>query len=404
MMTTIEFAESQDHFDHTVAGFSERALGVYRAMRQTCPITRSDRLGGFWVVSKYDTIVKILRQPDVFASGDGITIPALPFPNRGIPSESDRPLHTDYRGVFMPFLTPNATAGYEPLIRDRVGALIDSFIGDGEADFVAQFATRLPGQVVAEFFGFDLHDGERCYKWLSTMMAPPDGEPSTAAAAGQSLLDFIMGVLADARAKPRNNLISSITTYVTKAGTRFSDEECIGLVFTAIGGALETTVSGLTSIVVYLDQFPAARAQLLADPSLVSHAVQEVLRMASPAHCPARTVRSDVEIDGVTFKAGDRVLLLYGSANYDDDRFKDPEDFRLDRGRNPHLTFGHGIHRCVGAPLAELEMRVTLEEILQRMPDVQVVGGSGPAIRNGGTWGYESLGIKFTPRPRVETN
>ncbi|WP_069403461.1 cytochrome P450 [Mycolicibacterium holsaticum] len=401
-MTTVEFAKIRDHFDHTAEGFAQRALNTYREMREKCPVTRSDQLGGFWVVSKYDTIIKILRQPDVFTSGEGIVLPALPFPQRGIPSESDPPLHTDYRGVFMPFLTPKAVAGYEPLVRERVTALIDEFIADGKADFVAQFATRLPGQVVAEFFGFDFHDGERCYEWLNTMMAPPDGDPATAAAAGQNLFEFIVGVLAEARAKPKNNLISSIANYVTKAGTRFSDDECIGLVFTAIGGALETTVAALTAIVVFLDEFSTARAQLIADPTLVNHAVQEVLRMSAPAHCPARTVHRDVEVDGMAFKAGDRVLLLFGSANNDEERFTDPEQFRLDRGRNPHITFGHGIHRCVGAPLAELEIRVTLEEILKRMPDIRVLDKSGPTIRNGGTWGFESLDVDFTPSP-VET-
>ncbi|MGV0870616.1 cytochrome P450 [Mycolicibacterium sp. XJ879] len=402
-MTAVNIAEAKDHFDQTAAGFSERALSTYRVLRDKCPITRSDKLGGFWVVSKYDTIVKILRQPEVFASGDGVVLPPLAFPGRGIPTESDPPEHTDYRSVFMPFLTPKAVAGYEPLVRERVGALIDSFIADGKADFVTQFAARLPGQVVAEFFGFDLHDGERCYAWLDTMMAPPDGDPATAASAGQELFGFIVGVLETARAEPKNTLISSIATHVTKAGTRFSDEECIGLVFTAIGGALETTVAALTASVVFLDQYPAARAQLVADPGLVGHATQEVLRMSSPAHCPARTVRREVELDGVTFKPGDRVLLLFGSANNDEERFTDPETFRLDRGRNPHITFGHGIHRCVGAPLAELEIRVTIEEIIKRMPDIRVLHQSGPTIRNGGTLSYESLGVEFTPGSTTAT-
>lgn len=400
-MTATDFAEIWDHFDQTSPGFSERAHNVYRMMREQCPITHSDQLGGFWAVSKYDTIVKILRQPDTFVSGQGIVLPPLPFPNKGIPTESDPPEHTEYRAVFMPFLTPRATASYEPMVRERVTELLDTFLGSGRADFVAKFAKRLPGQVIAEFFGFDFLDGERCYGWLDTLMAPPDGDPATAAAAAQNLLEFIVGIIAKGRAEPTNNLISSIATHVTQAGTRFTDEECIGLVFTAIGGALETTVSGLTSIVALLDQYPAVRAQLIADPTLVSNAVQEVLRMSTPAHCPARTVKNDVEVDGVNFKAGDRVLMLFGSANYDDDRFTDPDTFRLDRKRNPHLTFGHGIHRCVGAPLAELEMRVTLEELLKRMPDIRVVGQSGPHIRNGGTWGYDSLEVEFTPRPVV---
>ncbi len=400
-MTATEFAEIRDHFDQTAEGFAERASDVYRVMREKCPVTHSDKLGGFWVVSKYDTVVRILRQPDVFVSGDGIVLPPLPFPGRGIPTESDPPKHTEYRSVFMPFLTPKATASYEPMVRERVTELIDTFISEGKGDFIAQFAARLPGQVVAEFFGFDLHDGERCYGWLNTMMAPPDGDPSTAASAGQQLFEFIVGTLEKARTRPKNDLISSIATHVTKAGTPFSDEECIGLVFTAIGGALETTVAALTASVVLLDQFPTVRAQLIADPTLVDRAVQEVLRMAAPAHCPARTVRREVDVDGFTFNPGDRVLLLFGSANHDEERFTDPEEFRLDRGRNPHITFGNGIHRCVGAPLAELEVRVTLEEILKRMPDIRVLDKCGPTIRNGGTLSYDSLEVEFTPRPVV---
>lgn len=396
-MNGIDVPELREHFDHTTESFSRDAQHIYREMRSSCPIVHSDQHGGFWAVSKYETIIKILRQPQIFASGDGVILPSLQIPTRGIPTESDPPAHTEYRAVFLPFLTPKAVASYEPMVRDRVRALLDTFIEDGRADFVAKFAKRLPGQVVAEFFGFDLHDGERCYEMLSTVMAPPDGDLSAALKAAQDLLEFIGGALARTRAEPKDNLMSAIVTHVTKSGTQFTDEECLGLAFTALGGALETTVSGLTSTLALLDRFPDVRAQLIADPTLADRAVQEILRMEAPAHCPARTVRSDMELDGVNFHAGDRVLMLFGSGNYDDEKFESPELFKLDRPRNPHLAFGHGIHRCVGAPLAELELRVTLEEILTRMPDFRVISQSGPAIRSGSTFGYESLEIEFTP-------
>ncbi|CAJ1500554.1 cytochrome P450 [[Mycobacterium] burgundiense] len=399
-----ELAGFRDHFNHTIPGFSQRALDVYRTMREHCPITRSDQLGGFWVVSNYDATVEILSQPDVFVSAEAAVIPALPFPCRGIPNASDPPLHHDYRGVLMPFLTPDAVARHEPMVRETVGALIDSFIGDGEADFVAQFASRLPCQVTAGIFGFERHDAERCYGWLSEMLNPPDGDPITAAAAADSLHEFFVGMLAASRAEPDGNLISAISSHVRAGAGQFSDEECIALVFSAVGAALETTVSALTSIVVYLDQLPSVRAQLITNPSLVDRAVQEVLRMAPPAHCRARTVRRNVEVGGVTFKAADRVLLLFGSANYDGRRFATPESFRLDRSDNPHLSFGHGIHSCLGAGLAQLEMRVTLEEILKRMPDIQVISGSGPVIKNGAMWDYETLGVQFIARPVVQTS
>lgn len=123
--------------------------------------------------------------------------------------------------------------------------------------------------------------------------------------------------------------------------------------------------------------------------------------MESPVHSPARTVQSDIEVNGNTFRAGDRVMMLFGAANYDVDKFDDPETFLLNRPHNPHLTFGHGIHRCVGAPLATLERRVALEEILARIPDFHVVKQSAPAVHAGGTWGVGELDIEFTPGPVV---
>ena len=376
-------------------------LERYRTLRSRCPVVHSDRLGGFWVVSKYDTILKILRQPDIFISGEGILIPPLPFPVRGIPTESDGGLHTDYRAVFMPYLTPGAVAGYEPVVRERTTALLDTFIEDGRADFMARFAKRLPGQVVAGFFGLDPDDGERCYEWSANILAPAGADPAAVADAAQQLAVFITEALSRGRANPTDDLISAIVTHQNSEGKQFSDEECIGLLFTAIGGALETTVSGLASTLMLVDRFPKVRAELIADPSLAGRAVEEVLRMESPVHSIARTVTRDVVVDGVQLREGDRVLLLFGSGNYDDEKFAEPEQFSLHRSSNPHLTFGSGIHRCVGAPLAQLEMRVALEEVIHRIPDFRVTDQTGPAVHAGGTWGVSSLDIEFTPGAKI---
>ena len=396
-MTTDDLVRLKEHFDHTSIVHSENALNDCSVLRERFPITHSDQHGGFWVVSKYDTIVKLLRQPEIFGSGDGIVIPPLAFPLRGIPTESDEPKHAEYRAVFMPFLTPKATAGYEPLVRQRVTSLLDTFIGDGKADWMNQFARRLPGQVVAGFFGFSADDGERCYEWISDIVKAPALDHPSASASIQRLVQFMTDTIAQAKSHPGDGLISAIVSHTTESGAQFSDEECIGLVFTGIGGALETTVSALASSVMLLDRFPAARAELIDNPNLVSNAVEEVLRMESPVHCPARTVRRDVTVDGVTFREGDRVLLMFASGNYDDEKFADADTFNLHRGRNPQLAFGHGIHRCVGAPLATLEIHVTIEEILRRIPDFRVVSKSCPAMHGGGAWGLDALDIEFTP-------
>ncbi|MGV9797358.1 cytochrome P450 [Mycobacterium sp. NPDC003449] len=400
-MTAVDLGELNEHFDHTSAAHSAALLDRCRAMRERCPVAHSDQHDGFWVVSRYDTIIKLLRQPDLFASGDGVVIPPLPIPVRAIPTESDAPLHADYRSVFLPFLTPGAVRTYEPVIRQQTTALIDSFIEDGRADFMAQFAERLPAQVVAGFFGLTPDDGERCYRWVTTFMDPPGGDQAAAAEAVVSLGAFISEALSIVRAAPRDDLISAIVTHVTDSGEHFTDEECAGMLITSIVGAMETTVSAIASSVLLLDRFPSARKQLIDDPSLVGQAVEEVLRMESPVHGPARTVRADTVVDGVELREGDRVLLLFGSGNYDDRKFDEPEQFLLHRKHNPHLAFGHGIHRCVGAPLAILEIRVALEEIVQRIPDFRVIGHDGPTVHAGGTWGLSGLTIEFTPGVRL---
>ena len=173
--------------------------------------------------------------------------------------------------------------------------LIDTFIGDGKADFMEKFANRLPAQVVAGFFGLTRDDGERCYGWISAFMNP-DRDPSDSAEAVVKLGQLVSEAISRARSEPGDDLISAIVTHVKADGTQFSDEECMGLLLTAILGALETTVSALASTVMLLDRFPAVRAELIDEPTLVGRAVEEVLRMESPVHGPKRTVLRDVVV------------------------------------------------------------------------------------------------------------
>jgi cytochrome P450 len=396
--TGFDTAEFDEHFDHTSAAHAANVIDRYRVMQQRCPVAHSDQHGGFWAISKYDTIVKMLRQPDVFASGDGILIPATPWPVPLVPTESDEPGHSEYRDPFKPFLTPGVVGRYESVVRERATVLIDSFCAEGKADFLSQFANRLPAQVVAGFFGFTFDDGDRYYEWVATSMNPPNGDRALALQAAQEQSDFILEALDRARTNPDDTLISAIATHVTTTGTTFSEEECLGMLLAGIGGALETTASALASTIMLLDRFPDVRADLLNDPSLIPNAVEEVLRMESPLHAAGRTVRRDIEIEGHQLQAGDRVLLMYGAGSYDPEKFSEPEQFSLTRERNPHLAFGHGIHRCVGAPLAILELRVALEEILKRIPDFRVVNVEGPTVHSGTTWGLTQLDIEFTPQ------
>jgi cytochrome P450 len=181
-------------------------------------------------------------------------------------------------------------------------------------------------------------------------------------------------------------------------GRTFTDEECVGVLLTAIGGAIETTVSAIGFAVYLLGQFPEERRKLIDHPELVLSAVEEVLRMNSPVNASARTLKKPFEVEGVTLPAGDRVLLLVDSANYDDTVFEDPQQFRIDRPNNPHLTFGHGIHKCEGQHLARLELRVVIEELVRRLPEYEVVGT--PVVEFGQVVMPTNIHITFPPGQR----
>jgi cytochrome P450 len=389
--------ELRDHFDHTTARGDTQTLARYGSLRRSCPVTYSDRHNGFWAISRYQDIIEVLRKNKVFSSAGGIIIPGMANPLRMIPTESDEPLHTEYRSVLYPFLTPGAVKPYEPMVRRCVTDLIDGFIDDGEADVLVQFAKPLPAQVISQFFGFTAEDGIRCYEWLCQMFM---GDEEAAVDGVTKFVGFLGEALDKARANPVDDVLSAVVTHRFD-GRGFSDEECVGIMFTSITGALETTVAGIALGLRIFGLNRGVRDRLLAEPASIARAVEEVLRMESPAQCPARTVTEEVEVNGMKMKPGDRVLLLFGSGNYDDDKFSTPEEFQIDRRPNSHLAFGHGIHKCVGQHLARLELRVAFEEVLRRMPDYELIEAPTPNLRGGSTWGIDALRVRFTPGRRM---
>lgn len=395
---SVSLDDLRDHFDHTTAQGDPATLSRYRQLRRTCPVTRSDRHDGFWVISRYQDIIEVLRKNSVFSSADGIIIPGMANPLRMIPTESDEPLHTQYRSVLYPFLTPGAVKPYEPMVRRCVTDLIDAFVEDGSADLLTQFAKPLPAQVISQFFGFTADDGIRCYEWLCQMFLG-EHDPAAAVQGVTSFVGFLQEALAKARANPTDDVLSAVVTHRFD-GRGFTDEECVGIMFTSITGALETTVAGIALGLRIFGLNRTVRDRLLAEPASIARSVEEVLRMESPAQCPARTVTEAVELNGTKMQPGDRVLLLFGSGNYDDEKFSDPEEFQIDRKPNSHLAFGHGIHKCVGQHLARLELRVAFEEVLRRMPDYELVEAPTPNMRGGSTWGIDSLRVRFTPGKR----
>jgi cytochrome P450 len=280
-----------------------------------------------------------------------------------------------------------------------VTELINDFIETGRADVLEQLAKPVPAQVTGQFFGYSAEEGLRIFELISTMTTESYHDVEQARVAAEELFALLQRSLDDARQNPSDDVSSTIVTYDVD-GRTFDNDECLGVLRTSIGGALATTVSAIGYAVYLLWKNPDQRRRLVENPELSVSAVEEILRMESPVYATGRTLTQSTEVEGVTLDPDERVLLLYDSANYDDAVFEDPEEFRIDRPHNFHLTFGHGIHKCTGRHLARLEIRVVIEELVRRIPEYEVVGTPTFAAR-GGVHTPTDLHIAFPPGLRV---
>ena len=385
-----------DDFNHLDPAFREDPYPLYAALRSECPVARGERYGGFWALQKYDDIVRAAGDPAVFSSRQGITLPDLGAPLAGLPMESDPPDHPLYRQWIAPYFSAKRAMTFREPIRAIANELIDGFIESGEADLVAQFARLLPPRVLAIFLGVPEEDGP--------FFAETSDKVVAAAAAGDTeqsmtvILDLLMYVNTwlDRRSRePADDLATLIIE--TRLGEReLTDNEKLGLGIAIIVAGQETVSNALGSMLFHIGRSSALKERLLADPSVRPTAIEEFLRFDPPIPGFARTAETDVDVRGTTIRAGEKVLLMWASANHDEDAFDRPEELVLDRRANRHLTFGSGPHVCPGAPLARLELRIALDEILRRLPDYQVTDGQSAERCYGQVRGFQTLPVVFT--------
>jgi cytochrome P450 len=359
-------------FDHTDPEFFRNPLPTYRDLHATCPVARSSKFGGFWVLSKYADVVEAARDTETFSSAEGISIPKVGSLIPLVPIEADPPLHTEFRRTLQHEFSRGRMEKLEPSIRKLTNELIDGFIDRGAADLAVELATPLPSIVLAELLGLPREDWATFRGHVAGLVATSkvgDVEANTETSVAFAM--HFMAALEDRRQHPRDDMLTRIVNS-TVQGRPVGPEEALGLTLVTVIAGHETTVGGIGSMLLHVGTTPAAKARLLPDPSLIPRAVEETVRMEAPIQGAARTVLRPAHIRGRTFEPGERVWLLYAAGNRDTEAFVDPDTFDLDRKPNRHLGFGEGVHRCVGAPLAQIEMRIVLEEVLRRMPKLRI--------------------------------
>jgi cytochrome P450 len=371
-MTTDTKQGTGADFDPADSGFIADPYPVYAWMREECPVARADRFGGYWLISRYSDVREAARDPEIFSSRGGIVIPPAGNPMPFIPIELDPPEHTEFRRPMQSWFSVSRMQELEDDIRKMVVERLDPIVADGHADLCAELAGPIPPMVIARLLGLDKSDWQMFQQMAEQMIAAAEsGDDDANAVAGGRLIGYLWEQIEARRAEPRDDMLTKMTQ-LSIGGEPIDPDKVLGLaLFTLLAGH-ETSTSAIGAMLMHLARDQEAQQRLRDEPKIVNRTVEEILRYDPPVQNLARTVTRDTVVAGVHLAAGDRVLLSWASANRDASVFSDADDLVIDRPNNGHVGFGIGVHRCLGANLARLEMRVILEEVLRRIPTFRI--------------------------------
>lgn len=398
-------ATSELLFNPFDPGFIADPYPAYARLREEDPVHRSPM--GFWVLSRYDDVVGLLRDPR-FGRGGFDQLFQARFGEAGFDMSMlfrDPPDHTRLRALVSKAFTPRVVEQMRGHIQEIVDGLLDRVQGAGRMDVIADLAYPLPVTVICEMLGVPTGERDRFRAWsldiarsLDAIALPTGPEViERGRAARHALADYFRVLIAERRAAPRPDLLSDLIA-AEEQGDRLSEGELMSTLILLLVAGHETTVNLVGNGTLALLRHPAELGRLRADPGLVESAVEELLRYDGPVQRTGRIAAADVDIAGTAIPAGALVTGLIGSANRDPAHFADPD--RLDVGRtdNRHLAFGWGIHFCLGAPLARLEGQLAFGTLLRRLPDL-ALDTTEPRWRVGSVLrGLEALPVRFTPR------
>jgi hypothetical protein len=331
---------------------------VYSALREEAPVHRNER-PPFWAVSRFDDVDMVLRHPETFISGAGITLDGFTGLKPMI-ILMDPPRQGELRRVLQHAFSRSAAVD-----------LLDAMAGRDVVDLVEAFTGPLPVIVIAELLGVDPGDRAAFKSWSDGIMTTTTGDGGALIENYTRIFDYFEQTVADRRRAPRDDLVSELVA-AQVGGVSLSDDEILGFCALLLIAGNETTTNLLGNMAILLARHPEVRAQLVDDPSLVPAAVEETLRFEGPVPTLTRTTACEVELRGRTIPAGEKVLLLLAAANRDPRVFDEGDSFDLHRSSSRQLAFGTGIHYCMGANLARLEARVAFEELLARHPRYRI--------------------------------
>jgi cytochrome P450 len=382
---------------------------AYAELRERSPVV-FDEATDHYLVSRYEDVNALLRDRRMgrtylhvathaemgHAEPPGWHAPFWNLINAGI-LDMEPPDHTRVRRLVSKAFTPRYVEGLRPRVQAITNGLVDRVSGAGEFDLLAEVAEPLPVTIIAEMLGIPEADRHRLRPWSADICKMYELNPSTrsqqdAVRASTEFADYLRVLARERRGSPGEDLISGLALAVDE-GETLTEDELVGTCVLLLNAGHEATVNATGISWFQLFRHPERLAELRADRSLLPSAVEELLRFDTPAQMFERWVLEDVEVRGVRIPRGAELGLLFGSANRDPEVFERPDELDLSREPNPHLTFGVGIHFCLGAPLARIELQTSFATLLDRFPNLELA--EEPAWKPGYVIrGLESLRVR----------
>jgi hypothetical protein len=375
-----------DDYDIFATEYIKNPFPIWDGLREKCPVAHTDRWGSSWMPTRYEDLFTIAQDIQHFSSRDVLVAPQGP-PPEGDPDEevpevlrdydagappitSDPPIHTWARRLLLPPFSVRAIAKYEPETRHLCASLIDSFIEQGHADGAVDYAQQIPPRVIASMLGIPQEEAGTFTEWVRNFLELGLTNTDLQSDAARNIFGYLWDRIQEHKEQPGDDLINYLLS-ATVDGEPVPEPHILGTCFLLLVAGIDTTWSSIGSAIWHLAQHPEDRARLIAEPELMPVAIEELLRAYSPVTM-ARYVAEDVNYNGCPMSEGDRVLMNFPAANRDPEKFENPDQVIIDRPVNPHIAFGVGIHRCAGSNLARMEMRVSIEEWLRRIPDFKL--------------------------------
>ena len=359
-------------------------IAAYDEMRQRCPVAHSDYMN--WSLFRHGDVKRALDDHETFSSAVSSHL--------SVPNGMDPPEHTEYRRIVDRYFTPERMISFEPACRQIAIELVERLPSGGEAEMMEEFARDFALQMQSAFLAWprDLHEPLR--QWIDKNHRSTLARDGIAMAAVALEFDVYIKELLAERREAGTAAPDDITTSLLReqVGDRLlRDEEIASILRNWTVGELGTIAASVGILAHYLAAHPAVQQQLREQPSSLPTAIDEILRIHGPMISNRRITTKPVEIGGRRLRAGERVTLIWASANRDEAVFGDPDEFRLDREPSENLLYGAGVHVCPGAPLARLELRVVMEELLERTDHIELVPGKEPAKAAYPASGFSSL-------------